>query len=80
LFPSTLNGLIDGNPTSFLGSATTAGPGNVAYAFQWDLNLAANTGSRLFSVIQNLQVPEPSSLALALMGFAGWFAMRRRAA
>ena len=75
-FPSTLTSLNDALPTSFALSALTAGPGDVTDAFEWDYSIAAG-GSKLISVVQSIQVPEPASLALIAVGAALW-AIRRR--
>lgn len=78
LFPATLNSLNDGNPTT-LTDVNTAGPGDTAYAFEWDLTIAANS-SFVINKSLSLQltpVPEPSALALISVGLAG-LALRKR--
>jgi hypothetical protein len=73
-FPSTYVSLTDANPTT-LNDVTSAGPGDVTYAYQWDVILGANESlqiSKLTSI-----VPEPTALSLvALAGLA--FAARKR--
>lgn len=64
LFPATSISLLDGNPTT-LNDLTSAGPGDVAYAYQWDVILAPNESlqiSKLTSI-----VPEPTVLSLAAL-------------
>lgn len=81
-YPNTLNSLNDGATTSFAGSPLTAGPGDVTYAFQWDYSLGAlgslQNSSATISVLQSIQVPEPSALALGVSAAALWVAARRR--
>lgn len=75
-------GLGNGNSAPLLNNTLTAGPGNVEYAYEWDVNLAAygNPGSSL--TISELQtvVPEPSSVALVASGMLAlaWFYRRRQ--
>ncbi len=80
LYANTLNSLTD-SLTTTLNNNTTAGPGDVTYAFEWDfLNLGAG-GSKIISKIENLSVPEPSSMALfgfALASCAIWLRGRKR--
>lgn len=75
--PITLGKLSDANPTSLAGSATSAGLGNVTYTLQWDYSIAPGT-TQIISIIQNIQVPEPTSLALLGLAAVGWLAFRRR--
>ncbi len=58
--------------------AGPVGPGDVTWALQWDLNIAAG-GSAIISKDKYLSVlvPEPSTFALAGLGIAMW-ALRRR--
>jgi large repetitive protein len=74
-------GLINGNPYPTLDNTTLTASGNVSFAYEWDVNLAAagSPGSSLsLSEIQAV-VPEPSSLALVASGMfaAAWFGRRR---
>lgn len=51
LFPNILNSLVDANPTT-LSDVTSAGPGDTAYAFEWDITIGAHTSF----VIDNLRL------------------------
>jgi hypothetical protein len=69
LYDGSKFGLGSGNPVSLNNTNLTAGPGNVVYAYQWNVTLAAagNPGSSLtISEIQS--VPEPSTAALIASG------------
>jgi hypothetical protein len=76
-------GLGNGNAAPTLNNTLSAGTGNVVYAYQWDVTLAAygSPGSSLtLSEIQAV-VPEPSSVALVLSGMLALaFYHRRRQA
>jgi hypothetical protein len=75
LFPTTINTLNDSSITA-LGGDNTAGPGDVTWAFEWDLNIAPH-GTAIISKDKILYVPEPSSIMLlALFGFC--LALARR--
>jgi hypothetical protein len=70
IYDGTQFGLGNGNPAPLLNNTLNAGPGNVVYAYEWDVTLAAsgNPGSSLtISEIQAV-VPEPSSVALVASG------------
>jgi len=73
LYDGTMFGLVNGNPAPSLNNTLNAGPGNVNFAYEWDVTLAAygNPGSSLtLSEIQAVVpiVPEPSSVALITSG------------
>lgn len=74
-FPNTLNKLNDGSDTSLLNAGASfgpVGPGDMTYAFQWDLNLAAG-GSKVIAVDKRISIqviPEPTTAALGLLGLA----------
>jgi hypothetical protein len=77
LFPVLLNSLTDGAPTTLSNFAGPAGPGDATWAFQWDVTLPAD-GSFTFSKVKNITaVPEPSAVALALLG-VGFVGVLRR--
>lgn len=62
-YANTLSSLNDGSPTT-LNDVLNAGPGDVTWAFQWDVTLGAG-GSFQISKDKNLApVPEPATLAL----------------
>ncbi len=73
-FANTLNSLNDVNPTT-LNDVMTVGSTDATWAFQWDLNIAAN-GSQLFSM--TYQVPEPTMFAFGALGLLAWATLRRR--
>ncbi len=68
LYNQTLTKLTDGNPTD-LNNVTSAGAGDVTWALQWDLSIAAGTSVPI-SLSASLLVPEPSVLALLALGGA----------
>ena len=77
--PFTLNKLNDALPT-ILDDSKTSASGNVAWALQWDVNIA-DGGSFLISKDKTLQVvytPEPSTFALFSLGLAAVAVRRRR--
>jgi hypothetical protein len=76
-FSNTVASLNDGNPTT-LSDSNSAGPGDVTWALEWDVTIAAG-GSFILSKDLNLTIPaipEPSVFALISMG-ALCFAYRR---
>lgn len=78
LFNSTLLNLTDAAQTT-LNNATNAGPGDVAYAIQWDIALAGNSSASLSGSF-TMAVPEPSSLSVlvaSILGLAGMSSRRR---
>lgn len=78
-FAATLNKLNDGDADN-LDGATSAGPGDVTWAFQWNIVLApaGDSGSSyLISKIKSVSVvPEPTSFML--LGLAGLAVASRR--
>jgi hypothetical protein len=75
LYNQTLASLTDGSPTT-LNDVTTAGLGNVTFAYQWDFTLAAGGSFQIQKLID--VVPEPSSLALISSGLFALAIIRRR--
>lgn len=66
LVPFTLNRLNDGVATT-LNDVAASGPGNVTWAYEWDVVIPA-FGSLLISKDKNIHVvPEPSTLLLGML-------------
>jgi len=73
---NTLTSLTSGSPYTLNGNSSATG--DVTWAFQWDLPIAANHSSQ-FSKNIVIQVPEPSTWLLVGMAatLIGLFAKRR---
>ncbi len=77
LFNQTLASLTDGSTTT-LNNVDNAGSGDLTYAFQWNKTLAAGATLQV-SKLQLIEVvPEPSSMALGLLGAAALVGIRKR--
>jgi hypothetical protein len=74
-FTNTIASLDDSGIT-VLNNNANAGPGNVAWAFEWDFTIAAGTSLGISKTL-SLQIPEPSVAALVGCGLIG-LALRRR--
>jgi hypothetical protein len=77
---TTLNELNSGGAVNLSDAVGPVGPGAVTWALQWDFNIAPG-GSAIISKDKYLDVvivPEPSTLALLGIGFAGVAIFRRR--
>jgi len=81
LFPATLTKLSDGLPTTLSETppiGTSLGPGNVTWAFQWDVTVAPNSTFQI-SKVKNLNaIPEPAGACLLLTGLLFSAALRTR--
>ena len=87
-FHDTLDKLNDALPTTLSNAVGPVGPGNVTWALEWDLTLAANGGSIGISKDKSLNiillpnggnVPEPSTIGLLACGAAALLLRRRHA-
>jgi len=75
-YDGTQFGLTNGNPSApTLDGKLTAGPGDVVYAYEWDVTLSPG-GAVIISELQS--VPEPSSVALISSGTLVLVLLRRR--
>ena len=66
-FSNTLAKLQDGVATTLSDAGGPVGPGNVTWAFQWDMWLAAGD-SKTIRKYKQVQTPEPATLGLLLFG------------
>jgi hypothetical protein len=76
-----LASLTDVSMTTLSGTSTAVGPGNLAFAAQWDFSLGASGSSTQTggnNELWGLVVPEPSALTLISCGMAGLAYLRRR--
>lgn len=75
---NTLTKLTSGSP-AVLNDTNSAGPGDVTWAFEWDLPIAPGATSQ-FSKDISIVIPEPSTVVLVGMSLIGALALRRRRA
>jgi hypothetical protein len=75
---NTLNKLTSGSPV-ILNDTNSAGPGDVTWAFEWDLPIAGGATSQ-FSKDISIVIPEPSTVVLVGMSLIGALVLRRRRA
>ncbi len=66
-YPQTYNALTTTSGYS-LDNTANNGPGHITWALEWDSVLAPNTSLGTISVTDTLQVPEPSAMALVVLG------------
>ena len=78
-YPVTLTKLSDGSTDNLGTTSTTAGVGDVTWAFQWDLNIApfSSVGISKDKYLQIPTVPEPSALAFISGGLLALIIQRR---
>ena len=76
LVPTLLNSLNDPLSPTTLSGITSAGPGDVCWAFQWDFDIAP--GMTVMISKDKLITPEPGTLALIVLGGTMMLARRRR--
>jgi len=74
LYDATLLGLADGSTTT-LNNTLSAGPGNVVYAYEWDVTLAPSASFQISAI---MAVPEPSVLTIMSAGAVALALQRRR--
>ncbi|PYJ05099.1 MAG: hypothetical protein DME25_09020 [Verrucomicrobia bacterium] len=75
-YPNTLTALNDGAVTTLNDNGGPVGPGDVTWAFEWDFTLDPGSSFGI-SKLKDIQIPEPSALALISLGL-GALALRRR--
>jgi hypothetical protein len=75
--PNTHFRLNNVNGLTLSDGATTRGPGDATWAFEWDRSLAPGATLQI-SKDKNLAVPEPGTLTLIATGFAGLAFLRKR--
>ena len=75
-FPITINKLDDALPTT-LSDNTSAGPGDITWAYQWDVTLAP---AQTFLISKDMQavIPEPSTAILVFVGLIAFSQAKRR--
>jgi hypothetical protein len=69
-FPQTLNSLNDLLPTTLNDVSGPLGPGDVTWAFQWD-RLIPTGGTLIISKDKQINIPEPMTALLLVVGAAG---------
>lgn len=73
-YPGTVNSLSDGSPTTLSDMSGPIGPGDLTWAFEWDVTVAPG-GSYIISKDKHV-VPEPASMYL--LAVAGLVTLRRQ--
>jgi hypothetical protein len=77
LYDGNQFGLGNGNSAPTLNNTFAAGPGNVDYAYEWDVTLAPGSSFQI-SELQTVTVPEPSPVALMASGLLALALLYRR--
>jgi len=77
-FSTTLDKLNDGDADDLSNDLEPIGPGDLTWAFQWDVVIPAG-GTWGFSAEKQIRVPEPATLALLGLGLGVLGMSRRRA-
>jgi hypothetical protein len=78
IYPSLLSRLNGGTQITLADNTTPVGPGDAAWAFEWDVTLAAGAS---FDISKNKQisgVPEPGVISLLGLGFLALVWRKRR--
>ena len=73
---SLINSLNDGLATTWSG-ATPAGPGNVAWATQWDAQINPGDSYLIGKATAFAVVPEPSTLSVSVLALLGYLTLSR---
>jgi hypothetical protein len=73
----TILGLLTGGSALTLNDANSAGPDDVAWAFEWDATLASG-GTLLISKDKHLIVPEPATFMLTALALGGLLLFPRK--
>ena len=78
LFPSLLNRLNGGTQITLADNLGVVGPGDTAWALEWDVTLAPGASLDISKNKQISAVPEPGTLALLGLGFLAMVWRKRR--
>lgn len=78
LYPDLLNRLNGGTQITLADNTNLVGPGDTAWAFEWDVTLAAGASFDLSKVKQISGVPEPGVISLLGLGFLALVWRKRR--
>lgn len=79
VFSGSQFGLGNGNPAPVLDNTTlVAGPGDAVYAYEWDETLAPGDSFQISELQTVSSVPEPSSIALLVLGVGAFWVMTFR--
>jgi hypothetical protein len=78
LFPSLVNRLNGPTAVTLADNTTPVGPGDTAWAFEWDVTLAAGASFDIAKSKQISGVPEPGVMSLLGLGFLALAWRKRR--